>query len=177
MREIIRLSCFLCCPSRLIAGHPPQPRLNRPSLTTISSAPLAVTRTGSYAIAPYRSSADAIATFPTTATAVGVSAAPQGERVITGLPITHAPPADPDLAVEIPPTTKRRLGLDDERSWVVLSGANRFVWPGPDLRPARRGDAVSIAYGVLPYALFETIRQRFVAAIGARRAGVVPRSE
>jgi hypothetical protein len=67
-----------------------------------------------------------------------VSAASQGERVITVLPVTHAPPADPDLAVEIPRTTKRRLGLDDERSWVVLSEANRFIWPGPDLRPARR---------------------------------------
>lgn len=43
-----------------------------------------------------------------------------------------------------------RLGLDDERSWVVLTEANRFVWPGPDLRPLRFGDAASIAYGPYP---------------------------
>ncbi len=105
-----------------------------------------------------------------------VSAEDGGERVVTVLPVTHAPPADPRLAVELPPATKRRLGLDDERSWVVLSEANRFVWPGPDLRPGRRGDAASVAYGQLPYALFETIRLKFLAAIRARRAGVVPRN-
>jgi hypothetical protein len=32
------------------------------------------------------------------------------------LPITHTPPSDTDDAIEIPPGTKRRLGLDDERS-------------------------------------------------------------
>jgi hypothetical protein len=100
-----------------------------------------------------------------------------GERVVTVLPVTHSPPSDPGLAVEIPQTTKRRLGLDDARSWVVLSGANRFVWPGPDLRPARRGDAASVAYGQLSYALFETIRQKFIAAVRAHRAGIVPRSQ
>jgi hypothetical protein len=30
--------------------------------------------------------------------------------------------------------TNQRLGLDAERSWVMLTEANRFVWPGPDLR-------------------------------------------
>jgi hypothetical protein len=106
-----------------------------------------------------------------------VSTEDSGERVVTVLPVTHAPPCDPRFAVEIPQATKRRLGLDDERSWVVLSEANRFVWPGPDLRPARRGDAASVAYGQLPYALFETIRQKFIAVLRARPAGVVPRSE
>ncbi len=49
-----------------------------------------------------------------------------GDRVVTVLPISHAPPADPGLAVELPAATKRRLGLDDERFWVVLTEANRF---------------------------------------------------
>jgi hypothetical protein len=68
-------------------------------------------------------------------------------------------------------------GLDDERSWVALTEANHFLWPGPDLRPARPGDAASVGYGQLPYALFEEIRTKFIAAIKARRTGVVPRSE
>ena len=106
-----------------------------------------------------------------------VSAEDDGKRMVTVLPVTHVPPADPQLAVEIPQATKRRLGLDDERSWVVLSEANRFVWPGPDLRPAPRGDAAGLTYGPLPYALFETIRQKFIAAVRARRAGIVRRSE
>jgi PemK-like, MazF-like toxin of type II toxin-antitoxin system len=98
-----------------------------------------------------------------------------GDSVVTVLPISHSAPADPDLAVELPAATKRRLGLDDERSWVVLTEANRFVWPGPDLSPARPGDVASIAYGLLPFRLFETVRQKFIAAIRARRTRVVPR--
>lgn len=106
-----------------------------------------------------------------------VSDGDDGEVIVTVLPVTHAPPFNPEFAVEIPHATKRRLGLDDARSWVVFSEANRFVWPGPDLRPARRGDAASVASGQLPYALFEVIRQKFIAAIRARHAQVVPRSE
>jgi hypothetical protein len=101
----------------------------------------------------------------------------QGEQWVTVLPVTHTAPANREFAVEIPAATKRRLGLDDERSWVVLSEANRFLWPGPDLRPARQGDARTVAYGQLPYALFEEIRKKFISAVRARRAGVVPRSE
>ena len=106
-----------------------------------------------------------------------VTADEDGEHWVTVLPVTHARPSVPELAVEIPAGSKRRLGLDDERSWVVLSEANRFLWPGPDLRPARPGDAATVAYGQLPYTLFEEIRTKFIAAIRARRAGVVPRSE
>jgi hypothetical protein len=99
------------------------------------------------------------------------------EQVVTVLPVTHTPPPDARLTVEIPPATKRRLGLDDMRSWVVLGEANRFVSPGPDLRPAIRSDADSVAYGPLPYTLFEGIRLKFIAALKARTARVVPRTE
>ena len=99
------------------------------------------------------------------------------EPVVTVLPISHTPPADPRLAVEIPAPAKRRLKLDDERSWVVLTEANRFIWPGPDLRPSKPGDAASVSYGPLPFGLFEEIRTKFIAAIRARRTSVVPRSE
>ncbi len=58
-----------------------------------------------------------------------------GERIVAVLPITHSPPSNPDLAVEIPHETKRRLALDDNRSWVVLTEANRFAWPAPDCVP------------------------------------------
>ena len=106
-----------------------------------------------------------------------VTAHEDNERVVTVLPISHTPPRDSTLAVEIPITVKRRLRLDDERSWVVLTEANRFVWPGPDLRPSTPGDLASVAYGPLPFALFEQIRTKFIAAIKARRASVVPRTE
>ena len=90
---------------------------------------------------------------------------------------THAPPPDPFFALEIPHVTKQRLGLDAERSWVMLSEANRFIWPGPDLRPLRGGDLASVACGQLPYKFAEEIRLRFVAHLKARRAHVVGRTE
>ncbi|MBZ0261591.1 MAG: hypothetical protein K8F90_13440, partial [Hyphomicrobiales bacterium] len=81
-----------------------------------------------------------------------------------------------DLAVEIPQATKRRLGLDDARSWVVLTEANRFTWPGPDLRPMRRGEAASVLYGELPGSLLTKIRDGFLATLKKHKA-IVPRSE
>lgn len=100
-----------------------------------------------------------------------------GERVVNVLPVSHTLPTDPELAVEIPAAVKRRLRLDDDRSWVVLTEANRFIWPGPDLRPLTQGDPTSAAYGPLPYALFEQVRLKFLAALKARRARAVHRTE
>ncbi len=105
------------------------------------------------------------------------TASEAGEQVVmTVLPISHTPPSDPHLAVEIPAVVKHRLKLDDERSWVVLAEANRFIWPGPDLRPLRPGDAQSTAYGPLPYALFEEIRLKFIAALKGQAVSAVPRT-
>lgn len=93
------------------------------------------------------------------------------------LPVTHSPPPDPASALELPAAVKHRLGLDADRSWVVLTEANRFIWPGPDLRPSRSGDAESVAYGYLPYALFERVRLGFLAALTSRRATTIARTE
>ncbi len=106
-----------------------------------------------------------------------VSEDQDGEKIVLVLAVTHSPPAEPDLAVEIPAKTKRRLGLDNERSWIIVTDANRFVWPGPDLRPSVRGEASSVAYGVLPRGLFYEVRERFARAIERRLAGVVRRTE
>src|SRR5437868_14468370 len=91
-------------------------------------------------------------------------------QVVTVLPVTHTPPSDPALAVEIPHATKQRLGLDDARSWVVLTEANRFTWPGPDVCMAMGGDAASVLYGELPGRLLLRIRDNFIAAIKAGNA-------
>ncbi len=100
-----------------------------------------------------------------------------GRDIVTVLPVTHRPPQTPEDAVEIPPDTKRRLGLDDAPSWVVLTEANRFVWPGPDLRPGVNGEPSSIAYGSLPERLFERIRLGFLAKTKANQAPLVSRTE
>jgi len=100
-----------------------------------------------------------------------------GHERVTVLPITHSAPKAMELAVEIPPVVKARLGLDAARSWIVVDEANRFVWPGPDLRRAPGGDAATVAYGVLPPRLFEAVKARFLAATRLRRARVVTRTE
>ena len=101
----------------------------------------------------------------------------ESDQVVTVLPVTHSPPSDLTLAMEIPTATKKRLGLDDERSWVVLTEANQFTWPGPDLRPAVQGDMTSVAYGLLPQAFYLQLRARFVDVLKAGGAAAVARSE
>lgn len=100
-----------------------------------------------------------------------------GQNEVIVLPITHTPPGQLHPAIEIPGAVKRRLGLDDERSWVILTEANRFCWPGPDLRPAKRDEAGSIVYGLLPYRFFEEIRTSFIAVLKAQKVSAVLRSE
>lgn len=88
--------------------------------------------------------------------------------IVRVLPVTHAAPANAADALEIPLVTKQRLGLDSDRSWVVLTEANDFIWPGPDLRPAINGDPSSVAYGVLPPRFMKELRERLA---GRRRTG------
>lgn len=92
------------------------------------------------------------------------------------LPVTHSAPSDPSHALEIPPATKRRLGLDGERSWVVLTEANDFVWPGPDLRIAQNSEPSSAAYGMLPPRFMQVLRERLIERWRAVRPTVVGRS-
>ena len=101
----------------------------------------------------------------------------EGEQKVVVSPITHSPPSDGAHAVEIPAATKRRLGLDDERSWIVVTEANRFTWLGPDLRPAVVGNPASVALGLLPQALFEQVRAKWLALFAARQTYAVARTE
>lgn len=97
-------------------------------------------------------------------------------RVIV-LPITHSEPRTPDEGIELPHVTKVRLGLDDARSWVVVSEANDFAWPGPDLRFLPGQGPASAAYGFLPPVVFRAIRDHFLTRYRERKTGLVSRSE
>lgn len=97
-----------------------------------------------------------------------------GTPVVRVLPITHSPPSDPSEAIEVPPATKHRLGLDNERSWIVLTESNRFVWPGPDIRPI---DGETGYHGPLPPALFEEVKRRFVELARSQRHKATIRSD
>jgi hypothetical protein len=101
----------------------------------------------------------------------------EGDLRVIVLPITHVPPRDPDGALEIPALTKRRLGLDDDQSWIVLTEGNAFAWPGPDLRPVPGGGPESVALGFLPARLFNALRDRFLALHERNKARFVRRTE
>lgn len=102
-----------------------------------------------------------------------VSTLADGTPVVRVLPITHVPPKIPAEAVEIPSTVKRRLKLDDERSWIVLTESNKFAWPGPDIRPSNSDTGY---LGPLPPTLFEEVKRRFVELARAERHSVTIRT-
>jgi hypothetical protein len=99
----------------------------------------------------------------------------EGRDIVTVVPITHSSPNDPADAVEIPAMLKRHLGLDDQRSWVIVTETNDFLWPGPDLRsvPGR----ARIDYGMLPSRFFNHVRDRILQAHRQRKLTTVPRSD
>lgn len=98
------------------------------------------------------------------------------QPVVTVAPITHSPPADPSVAIEIPRRVKQFLGLDTERSWIILDEFNEFAWPGFDLRPVS-GSADTCVYGDLPPKLFEQIATRIGALKREHRTSATTRDE
>ena len=101
----------------------------------------------------------------------------EGDKEVLVLPVTHSPPTDPADAIEIPPATKSRLGLDGERSWIVVTEANEFVWPGPDLRTVPGRDESTIAYGPLPPRFFAYVRDKFLERDRHEKSRRVKRTE
>jgi hypothetical protein len=99
-----------------------------------------------------------------------------GRRRVQVLPVTHTPPRAAADAVEIPAPTKSRLGIDGQRSWVVLTEVNEFTWPGPDLRTIG-GDASTIAFGFLPPGFFRVVRDRYLALQRRNSVSRVPRTD
>lgn len=90
-------------------------------------------------------------------------------------PITHSEPAGNATALEIPPDVKRRLGLDDARSWIITHELNIFAWPGPDLRPVPTAGS-HFAYGSLPKKLADELVKRVMANVRNGRMKTVQRT-
>jgi hypothetical protein len=100
----------------------------------------------------------------------------EGRTLVTVAPVTHTPPERDALAVEIPSATKRRLGLDGDRSWIVAADLNRFVWPGVDLRPLTSGSE-RYAYGLIPANLYRELRERILAVARSGAVAITPRTD
>src|ERR1700737_3770738 len=80
---------------------------------------------------------------------------------------------DRPSVIEVPAPVKRHLGLDDSRSWIIVSEGNEFDWPGYDLRKIGRGDRYD--YGFLPPRFFNQILGAFTAWHRASKARLTSR--
>lgn len=85
-----------------------------------------------------------------------LSAPREGLTIVTVAPVTHQMPPPQTPAIEIPLAVKKHLGLDSEKSWVILDEINQFAWPGFDLRPVP-GSKTRYHHGLLPPKLFAQI--------------------
>ncbi|MEN8821304.1 MAG: hypothetical protein ABF271_09385 [Abyssibacter sp.] len=92
--------------------------------------------------------------------AIVVAVAADGpDHQVAVVPVTHSAPSDPSGAIQLTAATRRRLGLDEEASWIITSELNVFHWPGPDLRMTPTGQ---YAYGELPARVFEAIKEQIL---------------
>lgn len=101
----------------------------------------------------------------------------EGAVEVVVAPITSTAPARDADGVELPPETRRRLGLQEAPCWVVLTEVNRFAWPGPDLRPVETAEGPAWSHRLLPARLFERVRDAVAARARARTLRAVPRVE
>ncbi len=95
-------------------------------------------------------------------------------RFVVLLPITHTPPAQGAVGIEIPLAVKKAIGMDDAPSWVIVTDFNVDEWPSQGLAPIP-GQPGRYAYGFIPPSLFAKIKAAFLehhrggAAQGVRR--------
>ena len=96
------------------------------------------------------------------------------EREVYIMPVTHTEPSDIAEAIEIPLATKIRLKLDDDRSWLIVSEVNRFIWVGPDLRKTQSNE---FTYGFLPSNLVSNAIKQLKLRARNRSLSIVDRDD
>jgi len=95
-------------------------------------------------------------------------------RFVVLLPITHSPPDDETIAVEISAKVRRALGLDDAPGWVVISEHNIDEWANAGVVPVPGRPGV-FSYGFIPPGLFAVIKVKFLELARSGRSGRVMR--
>lgn len=105
---------------------------------------------------------------------VAVARAAEGAVRVVVLPVTRSRPSRVGSAIELPPPTKTRLGLDDSPSWVIVDEANHFHWPGFDIRPIPGGRG-RYHYGFVGPRFFEQVRSAFRKQVTSQRSGLIRR--
>jgi hypothetical protein len=99
---------------------------------------------------------------------------PAGSSSVVVLPITHSEPKAGTEGIEIPAAVCKNLGLDEDRSWVIVSEYNVDDWPNGGISPVP-GRHGAFTYGYLSPRLLESIKRKFVDVIRQGRAKTVRR--
>jgi|ERR1700676_3845115 len=98
------------------------------------------------------------------------------DRVVADVvPITHSPTDD---SVEIPIAVKRRMGLDNDHSWIITTEVNRFFWPGYDIRRAKeewQQGTPMWHWGFLPVNIFNQVKEAVLRHKIESTLSVIPR--
>ena len=63
-----------------------------------------------------------------------------GSQRVFLAPVTHSPPQKGQSAIEVPARFSAMTGLDESRSWLVVSEVNRVDWRDPGIVPAKSGE-------------------------------------
>ncbi|EKV32410.1 hypothetical protein C882_2489 [Caenispirillum salinarum AK4] len=82
-------------------------------------------------------------------------------------PVTHRQPDAAAHGVEIPRRVKDHLGLDQQRSWIIATDLNEFLWPGDHMFPIPGGRLDQFDYGTIPQKLLSQVVERIDALAGA----------
>ncbi|WP_287103867.1 type II toxin-antitoxin system PemK/MazF family toxin [Brevundimonas sp.] len=90
-----------------------------------------------------------------------------GDTEVLVAPITHSPPQEGTVAIEIPSKVGRHLGLDDERSYIIANEANSVSWDDPGIVPAVPGK--QWAYGFVPKGLYDQLRATMLDLAAKRK--------
>lgn len=90
-----------------------------------------------------------------------------GDTEILVAPITHSPPAEGTVAIEVPHKVGRHLGLDDARSYIIANEANSVSWDDPGIVPVQPGK--QWAYGRLPKGLYDQLRATMLDLVSKRK--------
>jgi hypothetical protein len=105
---------------------------------------------------------------------VAASDSSANPRFVVILPITHTPPDQNTVGIELPIRVKQAIGLDDAPSWVIVSEYNIDEWPNGGISPVA-GRAGVFSYGFIPPGLFARIKTRFLELAREKKSDAVRR--
>ena len=85
--------------------------------------------------------------------------------------VTHTEP-DAGEGIEIPQKVKRHLGLDSDRSWIIVSEVNEIDWSDPGIIPVSNA---KWEYGFVPATLAAALRDAILTRMTQKNLQITRR--